>query len=265
MGFIETTDLSIYHERSQRTENGPLLYIGGTAGDLRSKPNIMDSPLINDFEVIAYDQRGLGQTSKPENPYTMKNYADDAAGFLDALGINKIAVLGASFGGMVAQEFVLRHPTRVTKLVLACTSSGGAGGPSYPLHSLESLKGEEKIEKILRLYDTRITDSWIQKNSENWEQLKSAASKKGMGEPYSENVLKQLMARKGHDTFDRLKVIERETFLLGGEFDGISPKKNMEMLTKNISGSKLKFYQGGHLFLGEDPSGFLDITEWLLN
>jgi len=86
-----------------------------------------------------------------------------------------------------------------------------------------------------------------------------------MGEPYSENVLKQLMARKGHDTFDRLKAIKRETFLLGGEFDGISPKKNMEMLTKNISGSKLKFYQGGHLFLGEDPSGFLDITEWLLN
>ena len=63
MSLIKTQNLSIYYERSPEREYGPLLYIGGTGGDLRNKPNQMESPLTNFFEVISYDQRGHGQTS----------------------------------------------------------------------------------------------------------------------------------------------------------------------------------------------------------
>ena len=122
MAIISTKELNIYFEKSEFKMNGPLLYIGGTGGDLRNRPNQLHSPLSDVFEVIAYDQRGLGQTSKPLGDYSMKQYADDAASLLDELGIETIPVMGVSFGGMVAQELVKRHPSRVSKLVLACTS-----------------------------------------------------------------------------------------------------------------------------------------------
>ena len=78
MSLIKTQKLSIYYERSPEREYGPLLYIGGTGGDLRNKPNQMDSPLKNFFELISYDQRGLGQSETPDGPYTMQDYADPA-------------------------------------------------------------------------------------------------------------------------------------------------------------------------------------------
>ena len=90
MSIISTKDLDIYFERSSSKRRGPLLYIGGTGGDLRNKPNQLDSPLTEFFEVISYDQRGLGQTTKPEGNYTMQQYADDAADLLDALERLKI-------------------------------------------------------------------------------------------------------------------------------------------------------------------------------
>ena len=121
--FISTKELDIYYERSEPRANGPILFIGGTGGDLRNKPNQLDCPLAEHFEIISYDQRGLGQTSKPPGPYTMQQYADDAANFLNELEIDSILVMGVSFGGMVAQELIKRHKSRVTKLILACTSS----------------------------------------------------------------------------------------------------------------------------------------------
>jgi 3-oxoadipate enol-lactonase len=264
MSIVEANGLDIYYERTAKKEYKALFYIGGTASDLRNRPNILDSPLKENFEIIAYDQRGLGQTSQPEGKYTMQDYADDAAALLDALGIEQIDVLGVSFGGMVAQELVLRHPHKVSRLILACTSSGGQGGSSYPLHEMEALEGEEKVEKILQLYDLKITPMWIKENNEAWKKIKKVALEKGMGKSYSPGIFKQLMARKSHNTFDRLKEIKKPVFLAGGQFDGLCPLKNMETLQKNIIDSELKFYQGGHIFLAEDPDAFKDISHWLL-
>ena len=168
MAIISTKDLDIYFERSTPRTNGPLLFIGGTGGDLRNKPNQLDSPLSVHFEIISYDQRGLGQTSSPAGSYSMQQYADDAAHLLDELKIDTIPVMGVSFGGMVAQEFIKRHPSRVSKLVLACTSSGGDGGSSYPLHELEELNEEEKLDLSIKINDLRITDAWIKQNNDSW-------------------------------------------------------------------------------------------------
>ena len=78
----QANGLDIYYERGGHGE--PLLFISGTGGDLRRKPNQFDSPLAAAFDLICYDQRGLGQTAKPDGDYTMAQYADDAAGLLDA-------------------------------------------------------------------------------------------------------------------------------------------------------------------------------------
>ena len=77
--------------------------------------------------------------------------------------------------------------------------------------------------------------------------------------------MNQLMARKDHDTSDRLSQIKIPVLLQGGKYDGIAPMENMKALNKEIQNSKLKFYQGGHLFLIQDKQAFIDIIECLLN
>ena len=265
MAIISTKDLDIYFERSTPRPNGPLLFIGGTRGDLRNKPNQLDSPLSEHFEIISYDQRGLGQTSKPSGSYSMQEYADDAAHLLDELKIDTIPVMGVSFGGMVAQEFIKRHASRVSKLILACTSSGGDGGSSYPLHTLEEMNEEEKLETSIKINDLRITDAWIEENDDLWQSIKQQAENRNAYKPLPRNLLKQLLARKDHNTYGDLDEINIPTFLLGGKYDGIAPMLNMEKMHQKIDNSKLEFYEGGHLFLIQDTNAFQDIINWLIH
>ena len=83
MPFISARDIQIYYEISGK---GPrLLYISGTGANLRNKPGIFDSPLADHFEILAFDQRGLGQTGRPDIRYSMEDYANDAAGLLQAV------------------------------------------------------------------------------------------------------------------------------------------------------------------------------------
>jgi len=264
MSIISTKELDIYFERSASKANGPLLYIGGTGGDLRNKPNQLDSPITKFFEVISYDQRGLGQTSKPPGQYSMQQYADDAANLLDELELENIPVVGVSFGGMVAQELIKRHPRKVSKLVLACTSAGGYGGSSYPLHELELLEEEEKLERFIMINDLRISESWILENEEQFNSLKINSRNRNPYKPDPENLLKQLLARKNHNTFEDLRHIDIPVFLMGGKYDGIAPVSNMEAMHEEIKDSKLKFYEGGHLFMIQDKSAFQELIEWLL-
>jgi len=102
----------------------PLLNISGSGNDLRRAPASI-LPVNKVFETLSYDQRGLGQTSKPEADYTMPDYADDAAALIHSMGWASCHVLATSFGGMVALNLAVRHPDLVDRLVLCCASPGG--------------------------------------------------------------------------------------------------------------------------------------------
>lgn len=261
MPRIQANGISIYYETGG---SGPrLLFISGTGGDLRNRPNVFDGPLPGSFEVLAYDQRGLGQSDKPAAEYSMADYADDAAALLDALGWGEVPVMGVSFGGMVAQELALRHPARVAALVLACTSAGGAGGASYPLHELESLEADSRIERHLELADTRRDASWRAANADKWATLMdmSRGARRQDGDP--EGAARQLAARAGHDTWERLTELDLPVLLAGGRYDGIAPPENMTALAARIRASELRMYEGGHLFLVQDKSAYPDIIQWL--
>ena len=172
MPRLKVNAVELYYEIAG---TGPrLLFISGTGSDLRNQPNVFDSPLARHFEILAYDQRGLGQSEAPPGPYTMADYADDAAGLLEALDWQRTAVIGVSFGGMVAQELALRHPHVIRALVLCCTSAGGAGGASYPLHELLELPEEERLLRQLVLSDQRRDAAWRAAHPDELQRLLAA-------------------------------------------------------------------------------------------
>jgi 3-oxoadipate enol-lactonase len=247
---------------------GPrLLTISGTGGDLRRSPNIFEMPIAQHFEILAYDQRGLGQTSRPDTSYTMADYAADASALLDAVAWNRCLVTGISFGGMVAQELALRYPQRVERLVLGCTSSGGKGGASYPMHDLADLPLEDYVHRILELSDTRRNSAWKAADPARYQalfDLTLAALRVGADEPgRSIGARRQLEARAHHNTYDRLPALRMPVYLCGGRYDGIATPANLEAIQKQIPGARLELFEGGHLFFIQDPRAFDRIASFL--
>lgn len=265
MPFVTVRDLRMYYEI--RGTGPRLLNISGTGGDLRRSPNVFEMPIAQHFQILAYDQRGLGQTSRPDIPYTMADYADDANGLLDAVGWERCLVMGISFGGMVAQEFALRYPQRVERLVLGCTSSGGAGGASYPLHELSHLPVEDYVRHVLQLSDTRRDAAWQAANPAQFQALFDqtlAGLRVGADEPGRQiGVRRQLEARARHDTYERLPTLRMPVYLCGGRYDGIAIPANLEAMQKQIPGAQLEFFEGGHLFFIQDPRAFERIVAFL--
>lgn len=263
MPYVQVRGIRMYYEIHGA---GPrLLYFNGSGGDLRRKPNIFDSPLATRFELLCHDQRGLGQTEKPETTYTMADYAEDAAALLDVLGWERCRAIGVSFGGMVAQEFAIRFPERVERLVLACTSSGGAGGASYPLHELAGLAPDERARRVVALADTRLDAAWQAAHPERFQMLATMA---GAAETAADATAqagmdRQLQARRGHDTHARLRQIAVPVLVCGGRFDGIAPPANLETIAGQIRGARLELFDGGHYFMLQDPAAFPRMIEFL--
>jgi 3-oxoadipate enol-lactonase len=266
MPFVTVRDLQLFYELRG---NGPrLLCISGTNGDLRRAPTLFETPIARDFEILAYDQRGLGQTSHSDFPCTMADYAADAEGLLQAMGWERCLVMGISFGGMVAQELALSFPHRVERLVLACTSSGGSGGASYPLHDLIDLPMDEYIRHLLVLSDIRRDPAWQAANPDQFQalfDLTKISLQVGADEPGRlVGKRRQLEARTGHDTYDRLPTLQMPVYICGGQYDGIAPPANLKAMQEQIRGARLDLFEGGHLFFLQDPRAFEQIKVFLL-
>jgi 3-oxoadipate enol-lactonase len=244
-----------------------LLVISGTGQDLRRRPRLTDGPLFEGFELLQFDQRGLGQTEVPDGPYTMGDYGDDAAALLSAVGWDDCLVLGVSFGGMVAQELTLRHPERVRRLVLACTSSGGSGGASYPLHELLDANPEQSLPRRMEIMDTRWDAAWRAANPDMVRMLSEGLQGlSGEGDASADGpngLALQLEARRHHDTTGRLDQIRCPTLVCGGRYDGIAPPANSEFLARTIPGARLELFDGGHIFFLQDPAAFSAMLDFL--
>ena len=263
MPIAAVNGLSLYFERAGAGE--PLLFISGTGGDLRTKPNQFDGPFPKAFDMISHDQRGLGRSDKPDVRYSMADYADDAAALMANQGWDSAHVVGVSFGGMVAQELALRHPGRVRRLVLACTSPGGAGGASFPFHEIEHLKGEERAKYLTPISDTRRDDAWAAANPDLYAQIIAMTA----ADPYADEpgraqgAHRQLEARADHDAWDRLGEIAVPTLVAGGRYDGIALPETLERMAGKIPGAELRFYEGGHMFMIQDRAAVRDMIAFL--
>jgi len=263
MPITQANGISLYYERAG--SGPPLLFISGTGGDLRVKPNVFDGPLARRFDLLAYDQRGLGQSDKPDVAYSMADYSDDAAALLTDQGWDEALVIGVSFGGMVAQELALRHPSRVSRLVLACTSPGGEGGASFPFHEIEHLRGEPRARYLIPISDTRRDDVWAAANPDLYAQFVAM----GAANPYADEpghamgAHRQLEARAHHDAWDRLSEIACPVMVAGGRYDGIALPVTQEKMAARIPGAKLQFFEGGHLFMIQDRTAIPAMAAFL--
>jgi 3-oxoadipate enol-lactonase len=277
MATCDLDGVTVYFEQAGAGER--LLFISGTGGDLRHRPSVFDGPLGSRYEVLAYDQRGLGRTSVPDGPYTMADYANDAAGLVTARGWDFCLAVGVSFGGMVAQELAIRHPDLVERLVLVCTSPGGAGGASIPFDELANLTGVARATRQLEMMDTRWNDARRETHAAEWKTMVDAmsgylgdtesashSSSEASCEASSESArgsALQLEARRHHDTWERLGSISCPTLVCGGRYDGIAAPQNSEHLAERIPGAQLALFEGGHQFLWQDSSAYPRILAFL--
>lgn len=248
--------------------SGPdLLFLTGTNADLRQENTPLTSPLVKHFTVLTFDQRGMGQSDKPDLPYSMLDYAKDAASMLDVLGWKKTKVAGYSFGGMVAQELAIGWPDRVSKLVLAATTAGGAGGSSYPLHELKTLKPEDRARRSIEVADLRFTKAWQKDNPEDAKtrvEQKMISQAMFAAEPGAEmGAARQLAARATHNTYDRLPLIKQPTLVLAGDRDGQAPIAAQRAMSERITDCRFEEIEGSHGMLWESGDTFQAITRFL--
>ena len=254
--------IDLFYERGG---DGPrLLFCNGSGATLESSALVIER-LREHFDVLAHDQRGLGRTAVPPGPYSMADYAADAAALLDHVGWDRCAVVGVSFGGMVAQEIAVTWPERLTRLALVCTSPGGPERASYPLHELAGLPAAEAVAIGRTLLDTRFTDEWLASHPLDRAILDSRAARSAA--PKSDDVRRgereQLLARRDHDVWERLPRVSCPTLVAGGRYDGVAPPANSEAIASRIPGAELRLYEGGHLFFLQDPAAFPEIVAFL--
>jgi pimeloyl-ACP methyl ester carboxylesterase len=259
---VVANGIEVYYERSG---HGPrLLFLNGSGSSIATS-ELLIKLFTNDFDVLVHDQRGLGRTEVPPGPYSMADYAADAAALLDHVGWDLASVVGVSFGGMVAQELAVTWPARVVRLALLCTSPGGTGGASYPLHELTGLAAPEQAARGTLLLDTRFTPEWLADHPGDRALAEMMAARRGT-EKSAERLrgeAEQLAARSHHDVCDRLPSITCPTFVASGRFDGIAPPSNGEAIAGRVPDARLRVYEGGHAFFAQDPAALPDVLGFL--
>jgi pimeloyl-ACP methyl ester carboxylesterase len=259
---VTANGIRINYER--RGSGPPLLFFNGTGATLASTEPLI-TPFTEHFDVLAHDQRGLGETSIPAGHWTMSDYAADAAALLDHVGWPACRVIGVSFGGMVAQELAVTWPGRVERLALLCTSAGGVGGSSYPLHELATRPPEEQLEVGARILDTRFTGEWLAEHPSDRMLVEMIAERRGgaKSDEQSRGEAEQLRARSLHDVAERLSAITAPTLVAAGRYDGIAPPSNAEYIAAHVPNATLRIYEGGHAFFLQDAAALPDVVAFL--
>ncbi len=262
MATARLNGIDVHYER--RGEGPRLLFINGSGATLEGVEPLLDVYAAR-FDLLAHDQRGLGRTSIPDGPYSMAEYAADAAALVAHVGWESYRVVGTSFGGMVAQELAVTHPTRIERLALLCTSPGGAGGASYPLHTLASEPPDVRAAIRTRILDTRFTPEWLAEHEGDrmLVELMTAERDDGKSAAALRGEALQLAARQAFDAYDRLPRIACPTLVACGRYDGIAPPANSEAIAARIPGADLRVYEGGHAFFAQDGQAFPDILRFL--
>ncbi|HEX4547981.1 alpha/beta hydrolase [Pseudomonas sp.] len=232
-------------------QGSPLLLLNGLGGLIRTFNPLRDE--LDDFMTITLDVPGVGKSQMPRWPIRLPSHADVIAEMLQQLGVDQVDVFGVSWGGALAQEFALRYPSMVRRLILAATSAGPVVlmKPGDLMHFF----GRSKSIKVRQ-----------QKSSpDSIQTLLRFGVVKGMLTRSPRSYYHQLTALMGWTSLCRLFRLPHRTLILTGDRDALVRLYNAHILRLNIRRSELQVLQGeGHLFVvtsakrtGELIRGFL--------
>jgi 3-oxoadipate enol-lactonase len=240
----------------------PLLLIPGLGSTRVVFASLM--PLLTaHFRVTVYDQRGIGASEVTTGPYTTAQLAADAAAVLDGVHIDRATVLGASFGGLVAQQVAVEYPNRLLALVLAATGPGSAHPAEEPDPTASDAllgKGARTPEEAYRIACTVLYSRAFQEAHPEFieQQIGDRATR-----PIDARAFRaQLDASRTHEAWDRLPSISAPTLVMHGSEDAVMPVANARLLAERIPGATLVVFDGaGHLFFHEEPQRTAAIVE----
>ena len=254
MAMVNVNGCEIYYE--VHGQGDPLVLIMGLRRNaewwFRQIPALSEH-----FQVIAFDNRGAGRSDKPVMEYSMRLFADDTAGLMEALDISKAHILGISMGGYLAQELVLNYPAKVKSLVLGCTGCGGDRAVIMSPERMEKFTANKELtpEEILRKdMDIYFSDDYVDQHPEKIEEFFEISMRHYQP---ADAFLRQFDACLRHDTGDRLHHLAAPTLIMTGDDDPLVPPQNSHVLKDLIAGADLSVFAGGrHCFFIENADRF---------
>lgn len=208
---------------------------------------------VTDRETIAFDAPGVGGSPAPLYPFRINRFARRLADLVDALGHDRVDVLGLSWGGALAQEFAIRHPDRVRRLVLAATTPGVVSLPGRPsalwilMTPRRYYDGDYLTAVAPTLYGGAVRD--------HPEMMVRHGHVRATRPPTPWGYFGQLMALRRWTSLPRLPRMRMRTLVLAGDDDPIIPLTNGRLIAGLAPNARLHVVEGGgHLFLFTRPA-----------
>ena len=260
-GYVDTNSQQIYYE--MYSEGEPLILVMGIGGDSTMWSSFQVPAFSTKYQVIVLDNRDAGRSSKATAPYTIADMADDVAGLMDDLGIERAHVLGISMGGMIAQEFALQHPARLNKLILTGTGAATGQAKFDPIMSWNFVKQHDNeglafaAQQFIWLFSTE----FLRNHQAVDQTLALFASNPNPFTP--EAYARQAEAYLKHNALDRLKYVKAPTLVISGEQDRLAPPWIARELADAIPGAKFHLVEGNgasHALILERPDDFNQIA-----
>jgi 3-oxoadipate enol-lactonase len=231
-----------------------IVLVNGLADDLETWVLQMDDLLGAGYRVLRFDNRGVGQTSKPPGPYTSRQLADDTKALVDELGIMSFHLMGVSMGGMISQEYALAYPDDLRSLTLACTYAAPGPFCSRMFSMWADMARPLGVPFIMR--DVTLWAFTVPFFEDREDEVREFEAEMAQLSIPVEAYLSQLNVIQTHDATDRLGRISTPTLVLAGEEDILIPVRLSRRLQEAIPGAEWATTTGGHACIWEHPKPF---------
>lgn len=264
MPFVESNGIRLYYEACGQGEP-ILLLMGITARGAVWQKHADD--WSREFRCVLPDNRGVGLSDKPAGAYSTGQMADDYAGLLATLKVERARVVGCSMGSTIAQQLAIRHPHQVRSMVLMCTWARCDRYTRDVFAHMTAIKSRLRPEEFARYIQLLIFAKPHWDEDTGFAELQEARLTTAT-DPIPQPVHGfegQAAACVAHNTLDQLEAITCPCLVIGGRSDIFTPVWMAEEVASRIPHCDMHLYEGaGHGFHWERLEDFnLRVREWL--